>query len=126
MISTIVTFYAENDTLGAIRNLVTELKECGIESGTELLDGSHASLENISLAQFSKTTPVTIADLFAWVESFATLPPETIVVCASSITVDAPHVIVEKSCCGEHVDSLPANLYLTINKNCLTNPNCLP
>ena len=124
MIHVSVMFTPSGETLADVRTLVDELGAYGVTDEAELLDGAHAYLTGEDQI-FDTVADIdgepTVADLRSWVAAHAETPGEAFVHNAEEICVEisSDNMVVEQSCCGEHIGKLPANLYVTINPECL-------
>ena len=116
MICALVTLVCGEDTLGAVRALLTEADCLAVADSAELVDGAHAHVDPHD--PVSSLARATVGDLRAWASRHADLPPDTAVMFAREIAVDVPSARAEMSLCGEHIGVSPANVFVTVNPAC--------
>lgn len=117
MISAIITLSPDANTLGALRNFVQEAARYSTPPETELIDGGHVGVADVS-ERVVGDHGNDLAAVIAFVEELADLPDETILRFATDLGIDLPVYSVEAIFCGEHIGELPENVVVTVNPKC--------
>lgn len=115
MISAIVTLSPDADTLGALRTMLADADTFGVDDADRLLDGAHASLDGVPVL----VEGTDLAALRRFVQRFADLPDDTVVLDATVLALDLEVARTDAIACGSHVGEMPTNVVVTVHPTCV-------
>lgn len=114
MLHAIVSITPDTNTLGGLRKLLVEAAQFNLDTGTELLDGSHAALEE-NLEHTVGTYGNTLAAIVAFVDATRELPAATELRYSTDLCIDLPVFAVNPIACGSHIGSLSNNVIVMVD-----------
>ena len=115
MIAIIATVHAATDSLGSLREMVTELDLFAVADDTALIDGAHVLHEPTGCGVGD-----TAGSLRIFVKTLEAEPDELVINDAHLVALDLePHRIglIE---CGAHIKELPSNILVEVHPSCKT------
>jgi hypothetical protein len=113
MIEVIATVSAASDTLGSLREMVSELDRFAVEDTAPLLDGGHVLHESTGV-------PVgeTAGSLRSFVKALESEADDLAIHDGRLVTLELDVLRVGFIECGSHVKELPSNILVEVHPSC--------